>query len=233
MPPLLQDALKLESEALSIPTGPAAAPAPHHERRTWAVAGVTAVGAVLEVAGGLVFQSSGLLGEGLHACGHVGAMLLAGGAYLVARESEARGDAQSARRVRDGAGLINAMLLIVLAALLAFESYRQVAAHTHAAFLPAVSLAAVGLGINVVCVLLLHPHSGKGADLNFKAIYWHIVGDAGVAVLAMAGLTLGRLERWSWPDGLAGGLGAILLATLGAGIGGRCLKSLRSPPRAG
>jgi cation diffusion facilitator family transporter len=222
MPSVLQDALKLESEAL----GPSDPPAPGRERRTWAVAAVTAVGAALEVSGGVTFHSSGLLGEGLHACGHVGAMVLAGGAYLVAREHETHGRKASATRVRDGAGLINAALLICLAVLLAYESWRQIALHAHAAFWPALALAAFGLVVNVVCIVLLHPHSGKGADLNFKAIYWHILGDAGVAVLAMAGLTLGRIAGWSWPDGLAGGMGAVLLATLGAGIGLRCLRSL-------
>ncbi len=216
----LQHAFDLETESL--------VPVPGREQRTWVVAAVTAVGAALEVTGGVVFHSSGLLGEGLHACGHVGAMVLAGGAYVIARRREGLSDVPGALRIRNQAGLINAGLLLALATLLIFESARQIALHKHAEFFPAIALAAFGLGVNIVCVLLLRPHAGKGADLNFKAVYWHILGDAGVALLAMAGLGIGKLIGWTWPDALAGGLGAVLLLTLGVGIGRRCLRSLQT-----
>src|SRR5881227_1422326 len=56
-----------------------------NERRTWIVAAVCAVTLAAQLAGGLAFRSVALTASGLHTAAHVAAMLVAAGAYAMAR----------------------------------------------------------------------------------------------------------------------------------------------------
>jgi Co/Zn/Cd efflux system component len=84
------------------------------------------------------------------------------------------------------------------------------------------ALAAFGLAVNVLSLRLLHRPAprdpARRQDLNFQAIYLHMVGDAGVGLISIVGLLLVRFAGWSWADGVAGLMGAALLAVLSAQI---------------
>src|SRR4051794_3617131 len=56
-----------------------------NERRTWLVTGICAVTLAAQVAGGLAFHSMALTASGLHMAAHVAALLVAAGAYALAR----------------------------------------------------------------------------------------------------------------------------------------------------
>lgn len=49
-------------------------------------------------------------------------------------------------------------------------------------------------------------------DHNFRAAYLHVIGDAVVSVLAIAGLFAAREFGWNWMDPLAGIVGALVIA---------------------
>ncbi|ALK32727.1 Cation diffusion facilitator family transporter [Burkholderia plantarii] len=49
-------------------------------------------------------------------------------------------------------------------------------------------------------------------DHNFRAAYLHVIGDAVVSVLAIAGLIAARAFGWNWMDPLAGIVGALVIA---------------------
>src|SRR5215813_3480106 len=69
-----------------------------------------------------------------------------------------------------------------------------------------------------------HAHSHDGAraygdgrlvhhDHNFRAAFVHVMADAAVSVLVIAGLALGYALEWSWMDPLVGLVGAVVIAT--------------------
>jgi cation diffusion facilitator family transporter len=71
--------------------------------------------------------------------------------------------------------------------------------------------------VTLVCVLLLRPARGahghdREGDLNINAAHLHLSADAGVSLLAIAGLLAGRQFGWTWADPAAGLLGAGLVA---------------------
>jgi cation diffusion facilitator family transporter len=64
-----------------------------------------------------------------------------------------------------------------------------------------------------------HPHPHKDAhhrDHNMRAALVHVLADAAVSVLVIAGLALAWLFGWLWMDALAGIIGAIVIASWSA-----------------
>jgi cation diffusion facilitator family transporter len=65
-----------------------------------------------------------------------------------------------------------------------------------------------------------HEHSGAAAhrDNNMRAAIIHVLADAAVSVLVIAGLLLGRFLGWIWMDPVAGMCGAIVIAAWSYGL---------------
>jgi cation diffusion facilitator family transporter len=205
----------------ALSSGPAPVVVADHERRTWAVAALNALAMAVLVAGGLALNSAAVLAEGLHMSAHLGALAIGAGAYRVAVGLRARGVA-AAGRVVDLAGLANALLLMLVAGFLTLESLGDLR-HPSPIDLPeAITLAVFGLAVNVLSLLVLHRAAPRDAarrrDLNFRAIYLHMLGDVGVGLTSIAGLLLVRFAGWRWADGVAGLMGAALLAVLSVQI---------------
>ena len=190
-----------------------------HERRIWAVSGLSALAAIALLVGGRLGGSASLTGEGLHMLAHVTAFGLAGLGYVLAQRLSDRNRPDAARRVLDAAGALNGLVLLLLAAELFWISLGLSHPHGFPAFWPALGLALAGLVINVGSVLILsHSHRGEhghAADVNYGAVTRHVIGDTIVGLLAIAALVGGRAFNWTWADAAAGFAGAAVLGALG------------------
>ncbi|KWI89020.1 cation transporter [Burkholderia ubonensis] len=79
-----------------------------------------------------------------------------------------------------------------------------------------------------------HPHAVTTRDHNIRSAYVHVMADAAVSVLAIAGLVLARAFGWVWMDPLAGIVGALVIANWSYGLmrdTGRILLDMESDPR--
>jgi cation diffusion facilitator family transporter len=65
-----------------------------------------------------------------------------------------------------------------------------------------------------------HGHDAAHRDNNMRAAIIHVMADAAVSVLVIAGLLLGRLFGWVWMDPLAGIVGALVIASWSYGLVG-------------
>ncbi len=63
-----------------------------------------------------------------------------------------------------------------------------------------------------------HGHSAHDRDNNMRAAVIHVVADAAVSVLVIAGLLLARLFGWVWMDPVAGLVGAGVIASWSYGL---------------
>jgi cation diffusion facilitator family transporter len=63
-----------------------------------------------------------------------------------------------------------------------------------------------------------HGHAGAHRDNNMRAAIVHVVADAAVSILVIAGLVLARLFGWIWMDPLAGMIGAGVIASWSFGL---------------
>lgn len=189
-----------------------------NERRTWIVAGICLLALVAQIAGGVLFHSMALTASGLHMAAHVAALGVAAAAYALARRWA--GDPRFAfgtGKIGYLAGFANAVVLAIVAVLIAVESVQRLFTPEAVDYGSALPLAVLGLVVTLVCVAILRPAKGahghdREGDLNISAAHLHLSADAGVSVLAIAGLAAGRLLGWDWADPLAGLAGAALVA---------------------
>lgn len=187
-----------------------------NERRTWIVAGVTMVALAAQIVGGLMFNSMALIAGGLHNAAHVAALLVAALAYRLARRYAADPRFSfGTGKLGYLAGFANAVVLAFTALLIAAESVERLIVPEEVAYTEALWLAAAGLVLSIVCMLILKPVGrvhARDRDLNLSAVHLHLSADAIVSGLAIAGLLAGRALGWSWADPLAGLAGAALVA---------------------
>lgn len=63
-----------------------------------------------------------------------------------------------------------------------------------------------------------HAHGSAARDHNMRAALVHVMADAAVSVLVIAGLLLARAFGWLWMDPLAGIIGACVIASWSFGL---------------
>ncbi|MDM1758766.1 MULTISPECIES: CDF family Co(II)/Ni(II) efflux transporter DmeF [unclassified Acinetobacter] len=187
---------------------------------------------IFEIAGGWVFNSMALLADGWHMSSHMLALGLAYMAYRAARHY-----AQDARfsfgtwKIEILAGYSSAILLMVVALFMAFQSVERLFHPVQIHYNEAIVIAILGLGINLMCAWLLHddhhhhhhPHEHEHGehhehDLNQKAAFLHVVADAVTSVLAIIALFAGKYFGWDFLDALLGIVGAILVGRWSFGL---------------
>ncbi|MBU2155224.1 MAG: CDF family Co(II)/Ni(II) efflux transporter DmeF [Gammaproteobacteria bacterium] len=149
------------------------------ERQAWRVAALTGVTMLVEIVAGYAFNSMALLADGWHMASHMLAIGLTALAYLLARRyaNDPR-FAFGTWKIEVLAGFASALLLVVVVAMLAFESLWRLLQPQTIAFDMALWVAVVGLLVNLVSAWLLrdsHDHAhGHGHDQHAAA---HAYGD--------------------------------------------------------
>jgi cation diffusion facilitator family transporter len=193
---------------------------------------------VAEIVGGLLFGSIALVADGLHMSTHASALLLAALAYSYARR-HAQDDRFSfgTGKLGDLAGFTSAIVLAMIALLIGYEALTRFIWPVPIDFNQAIPIAALGLVVNIVSALLLsggkhghehshhhahggheheheHVHAGRAAhrDNNLRAAVVHVLADAAVSILVIAGLVIGRFFGWTWMDPAVGLVGAAVIA---------------------
>ena len=201
----------------------------HHdrnERRSWAVVALCVTMVTAEIAGGMLWGSMALVADGLHMSTHAAALVIAALAYAYARR-HARDDrfVFGTGKLGDLAAFASAIVLAMIALLIGYESLARLFRPVPIAFGEAIPLAALGLGVNLISAWLLrddHDHDMAAAhgpsghhhhaDHNLRAAYLHVVADAAVSLMALLGLSAGRILGWVWMDPLMGIIGALVIA---------------------
>ena len=202
---------------------------PTAERSTWLVMWITAAMMVLEIVAGWWFISMALLADGWHMSSHALAIGLSAFAYAMARRHAHDGRyAFGTWKIEVLGGFASAILLLGIAALMAWGSVERLLQPQAIHFQQAIAVAVVGLVVNVVCAMILGRSHAQGADhehahahghahdhhhdLNLRSAYVHVVADAATSVLAIVALAGGLLWGWAWLDPVMGLVGSVLVA---------------------
>ncbi len=215
-------------------------------RRVWFVIALTAVMMVVEIGAGTYYGSMALVADGWHMSTHASALLISAVAYLYTRRQ-----AHNPRftfgtgKLGDLAGFASAIILMLIALLMAWESFLRITHPVPISFAQAIGVAVVGLLVNVASAWLLkdghhghshhhehhhhhdhgdhahhggHAHTAHASDNNMRAAYVHVIADALTSVLAIAELLLGSLYGWLWLDPLMGIVGGLIIAQWSWGL---------------
>jgi cation diffusion facilitator family transporter len=193
-----------------------------NELKTWLVIGITLAMMIAEIAGGYLFNSMALLADGWHMGTHAAALGIAAFAYWYARRN-----AQN-RRYTFGVGKVgvlggytSAVGLAIVAFLMTIESIERLLSPKIISFNEAIIVATIGLGVNVVCAIILqdnhhhhdhgHSHGHHHHDHNLRSAYFHVIADALTSVLAIIALLCGKIFGWIRLDAIMGIVGAAVI----------------------
>ena len=207
------------------------------QARTTIVMVLTGLMMLAEIVAGSVFKSMALLADGWHMGTHMTAFLIAVIAYSFAsRNRHNPRFSFGTGKIGVLGGYTSSILLVVVAAVMCFESVRRLLNPEDIRFGEALIIAVVGLIVNIASALILkddeghthgqgegHAHAGAAAlshrhDKNLRAAYIHVIADAFTSVTAIAALILGLLWGITWIDSVMGLLGCAVILAWAYGI---------------
>jgi cation diffusion facilitator family transporter len=193
------------------------------ERATWRVIALTLVTMLVEIVAGRVFNSMALLADGWHMASHAAALGITAFAYGYARRHrDNERYAFGTWKVGALGGFSSAVVLLVVAVLLAWESIDRMTRPSPIAFDQAILVAVLGLLVNLVSAFLLRDHHDDdhdhAPDHNLRAAYAHVLTDALTSVLAVGALLTGKHLGWVWMDPLMGIVGGVIIARWAVGL---------------
>lgn len=139
---------------------------------------LTAIMMVVEILGGVVFNSMALLADGLHMSSHTLALGLAVVAYAAARRfARDHRFAFGTWKIEILGGFTSALFLVVVAFLMIYHSVERLISPVEIHYNQAISLAIVGLFVNLACAWLLkggdHHHHGHDHSHVHKHSHSH------------------------------------------------------------
>lgn len=198
------------------------------ERNTWRVIILTFVVMIIEIVAGLAFGSMALLADGFHMGTHVFALGITVFAYVYARRhAENRRFSFGTGKVSDLGGFTSAIVLGIVALLMAVESVQRILEPNAIQFNEAITVAVLGLVVNVASALLLqnhdhhhgHDHGDRcHQDHNLRAAYFHVLADALTSVLAIVALIVAKYWGLVWLDPIMGIVGSIVIVRWSYGL---------------
>ena len=202
-----------------------------NERNTRWVILLTLATMVVEIGAGFAFGSMALLADGWHMAGHAGALGITAAAYALARRhAENPRFAFGTGKLGTLGGYSSAVVLMVVALLMAWESVTRLIDPVPISFNWAIIVACIGLTVNLASAYLLghhghsHAHCDHGheheheEDLNIKAAYMHVLADALTSIAAIFALLTGKYFGWVWMDPIMGLIGSAVIAKWAYGL---------------
>ena len=171
-----------------------------------------------ETAAGFRAHSLALLSDAGHNFTDAFALVLAAfGIYLQARP----GDHEKTfgyQRAGVLAAFVNALTLVVLAVILFYESYDRFLHPQEVSTTTMMIVAAVAMVLNIGIAVSLGGHGEHHHDLNVRAAWLHMVGDAASSAAIILGALLIRYTGWQKIDPILSVLIAIAIVWSGWGI---------------
>jgi len=187
---------------------------------------ITTITMFFEISSGILLGSMALLADGLHMGSHSLALGISAFAYYYTRKhaSDSR-FCFGTGKVNSLGGFSSAILLLMFAFLMLWESIARFISPVEIRFNQAIFVAIIGLIVNVVSVVILgrpqndkvhqnnlhHPHRHH-SDHNLKAAYLHVFADALTSLFAIFALLAGKFLGLVWIDPLMGIIGAIMVS---------------------
>jgi cobalt-zinc-cadmium efflux system protein len=164
---------------------------------------------IVEVAGSLWSGSLALLADAGHMLADAAGLGLGLFAIWVAARPPTPKKTYGYYRAEILAALVNAIVLLGIAAGILVETYHRLLKPTAILGGPMLAVAAAGLAVNLVCAWLLH--ASAEASLNVRAAYLEVLGDAlsSVGVVVAAAIVL--FTGWTLADPLVSGAIALVI----------------------
>jgi cobalt-zinc-cadmium efflux system protein len=176
--------------------------APTDFGRAFAIAAALNIALVVaQVAFGVLANSVALIADAGHNLGDVLGLLLAWGAHGMARWQPTQRYTYGFRSASILAALFNGIVLMVATGAIAWEALQRLSDGEEVGGVTVMIVAAVGIVVNGVSAWLLM--AGRKGDLNVRAAFLHLLGDAAISFgVVVAGAAI-FVTGWNRLDPLA------------------------------
>ncbi len=181
----------------------------HSARLSWAL-GLTVAFLILEVIGAIWTGSLALLADAGHMLTDVAGISLSLLAIWFASKPPTPMNTYGYVRLEILAALANGVLLSSMAAFILYEAYRRIWSPPEILASPMLTIAIIGLGVNLASMRLLH----KGADesLNLRGAYFEVLSDAIASLGVIVAAVIIQWTGWRLADPLiSGAIGLFIL----------------------
>jgi cobalt-zinc-cadmium efflux system protein len=146
------------------------------DRRLWVSMGLNLALTVVEIIGGLLSGSLGLVADAMHNLSDVAALGLAIVARLLGRRPATHRFTYGLKRAEIVAAVLNALVLGAITIFIAYEAITRLLHPVSLSSKVMLPVALVALLANLGSVFLLREHEGD--DLNVRSAFLHLVQDA-------------------------------------------------------
>ena len=188
-------------------------PADGSHDRAFAIGTVLNAGfVVVELAAGIAVNSVALVADGVHNLGDVLGLLIAWGAAALGRRPPSSRRTYGWGRGSILAALVNASILLVATGGIVVEAIRRLVTPEPVGARVVIIVAQAGIVVNGVTATLFM--RGRAEDLNVRATFLHMAGDAAVSLGVVIAAVLITLTGWLRLDALASlAVGLVIVAS--------------------
>jgi cobalt-zinc-cadmium efflux system protein len=153
---------------------------------------------VIEGVYGVMADSLALIADAGHNLSDVVSLVLAWGAFYLAKKNPSLKRTYGLKKVTILASLTSAILLLIALGAIAWEALGRFSSPQAVDGMTVIIVAAIGVVINTVTALLFM--DGQKDDLNIRGAYLHMAADAGVSLgVVIAGIAIIYTD-WLWLD---------------------------------
>lgn len=151
-----------------------------------------------EIVAGFIYNSMALLTDAGHNASDVASLLLSLIAFRLAKKRSTAQFTYGFKKTTVLAAFANAVVLLIAIGILGFESISRLFKPEPVQGRVIAWIATAGIVINSVSAFLFYRHKEK--DLNAKAAYLHLLGDAFVSLGVVAAGIVMSYTAWYWLD---------------------------------
>ena len=173
----------------------------HHTSRNLAITVIlNGIITIAQFVGGIISGSLALISDALHNLSDVISVILAYVAHRIGLKPQTLKSTFGYKRAEILAAFINAVTLIAISVYLMVEAAKRFMDPKEVDYLWMLGLGILGFLANGLSVIILHHN--KEENLNIKAAYLHLIGDALTSVAVVAGAVFIWLFDVYWIDPL-------------------------------
>src|SRR5690625_1269892 len=169
---------------------------------------------IVEVIGGFITNSLALLSDAGHMLSDAISLGVGVLAFTLGERAANYGKTYGYKRFEILAAMFNGVTLIIISLYIFYEAFKRFSTPPEIASIGMLSIAIVGLIVNLVVARMLTEGDTK-ENLNLRAAFLHVLGDLLGSIGAITAALLIMFVGWGWADPLASVLVAILVLISG------------------
>lgn len=176
---------------------------------------ITTTYMIIEAVGGFLTNSLALIADAGHMLSDSVSLGVGFLAFTIGEKAADQAKTYGYKRFEILAAVFNGVTLVLIAIYIFYEAYHRFADPPEVASTGMLTIAVIGLLINILVAWILMRGGDTKENLNLRAAFLHVLGDLLGSVGAIAAALLIIFFGWNWADPLASVIVAVLVLISG------------------